>query len=347
MKKIGIIGAFDFKNMSTGGQPVKTRQLHATLTEKYGTDQIICVDTQSWKKHIFTMLIGLVKVAFLCDRVIMLPAKNGVNYFSRILLSLKKLIHIKIYYDVIGGWLPELLESREKLCSVLKRFDCILVETETMRMKLLKLGFNNVEVLPNYKKLTCVQKEDLVGIYEPPYRLCMFARVMKEKGIEDALKVITKINDDQKKTIYTLDIFGLIDQGYQNRFDELRKAFPSYIKYCGVVDPSESVETLQGYYLLLFPTRFYTEGVPGTIIDAYAAGLPVLASSWESSRDIICDNKTGILYEFGSVHELEKALLDILNHPDRVVSMKKNCLCEYEKYSEDSFKKNLFSYIYI
>lgn len=68
------------------------------------------------------------------------------------------------------------------------------------------------------------------------------------------------------------------------------------------------METLKNYFALVFPTLFYTEGIPGTIIDAYAAGLPVISSKWESYDDVIEDNITGVGYEFGS----DDALVEIL-----------------------------------
>ena len=53
MKKIGIIGAFGFKTMDMGGQPVKTRSLKATLEKYYGNEQVVCVETYEWKKICF------------------------------------------------------------------------------------------------------------------------------------------------------------------------------------------------------------------------------------------------------------------------------------------------------
>ena len=38
------------------------------------------------------------------------------------------------------------------------------------------------------------------------------------------------------------------------------------------MDSEKTVKTLENYYLLLFPTKFRTEGIPGTIIDALSAG---------------------------------------------------------------------------
>ncbi len=89
-----------------------------------------------------------------------------------------------------------------------------------------------------------------------------------------------------------------------------KRHFPEYIKYKGSVNYDESVETLKNYFALVFPTLFYTEEYLGTIIDAYAAGLPVISSKWESYDDVIEDNITGIGYKFGS----DDALVEVLEN---------------------------------
>jgi hypothetical protein len=57
---------------------------------------------------------------------------------------------------------------------------------------------------------------------------------------------------------------------------------------------------LKDYFALLFPTHFYTEGIPGTVIDAYAAGIPVISAKWESYSDVIDEGVTGIGYKDGA-----------------------------------------------
>lgn len=345
MNRIGIIGAFDFKGMSKGGQPVKTRQLYATLCKEYGNTNVKFVDTQSWKKHILTVALSIINVIFSCKIIIMLPASNGVYVFSKLLVILKKLLRKRIIYDVIGGWLPDLAEENEVLKNELVEFDYILVETNTMREKLNRIGFNNVYVVRNYKELIPMKVEALPREYSAPFKLCTFSRVMKEKGIEDAIKAVTSINRLNNSVIYTLDIYGGIDTKYAEQFSKMIKSFPKEIKYKGEIDPYESVHTLNEYFLLLFPTRFYTEGVPGTIIDSYASGVPVLSSEWESCNDVVKAGKTGLTYEFGCVEELEKTLRAISETPETVAAMKKGCLEEYSYYTEATFKNQIIQFL--
>ena len=83
----------------------------------------------------------------------------------------------------------------------------------------------------------------------------------------------------------------------------------------------------------MFPTLFYTEGIPGTIIDAYAAGLPVISSRWESYDDVIEDNITGIGYEFGNDEALIGILETVKRDPQKLIDMKENCLRKAKEFS--------------
>lgn len=84
---------------------------------------------------------------------------------------------------------------------------------------------------------------------------------------------------------------------------------------------------------MCFQHFFIPKVSPGTIIDAYAAGLPVISSRWESYDDVIEDNITGIGYEFGN----DEALIDILEtvkcDPQKLIDMKENCLRKAKEFS--------------
>lgn len=344
-RKIGIIGAFDFRHNSMGGQPVKTRQLALTLKKEYGENNVFCVDTHYWKKDIFNILLKILKMSFICEYIIMLPAANGVLYFSRILVTIKNIFGQKIYYDVIGGWLPQLIEQNMKLKKSLLKFDGIWVETNHMRIAMRTQGFKNIKLLRNYKNLTKLCREDLNSSYLEPYDICTFSRVMEEKGIEDAIHAVKKINEKAGRIVYRLHIYGAVDTNYDAKFKTLCDTFPDYIIYEGIVNPGKSVEILKDYFYLLFPTKFYTEGIPGTVIDAYAAGIPVVASMWESYSDVIKDGKTGICYPFGNAAKLIEVMEKIKDSPQLIINMKIACLEESKLYTETEFLKCLKNFI--
>lgn len=334
---IGIIGAFGYKTNDCGGQPVKTRNLKNTLEKVYPNETILYADTFQWKKNCKEVLVSLIKVLLKSDLIIMLPANNGINVFARLLYFQKKIVHKRVYYDVIGGWLTEAVKSNSRLKKMLSFFDGIFVETKSMYDNLTEQGFRNITILPNYKVLPALRSEELNYNWNPPYPVCIFSRIVAEKGIEDAIQVITEINTEFGKEIYSLDLYGACHPDYIERFNKIISNSPDYIRYKGVASPDESVSIVKNYYLLLFPTRFYTEGIPGTIIDAYAAGTPVVSSKWYSYADVIIEGKTGFCFEFGNIDNFKKILIELSKSIDKVNSLKNNCLLEYQKYTEEAF----------
>ena len=100
-----------------------------------------------------------------------------------------------------------------------------------MKAVLEKRGFFNVVVLYNFKELNVVSPGNIMYPKSEPYKLCTFSRVMKEKGIEDAIDAVRSVNAHFGRTVYTLDIFGQVDAGYEERFSELKKSFTSKISY--------------------------------------------------------------------------------------------------------------------
>ena len=333
MKKIAVIGHFGFGRNDLDGQTIKTKIVTDFLCQKVGEQEVVKIDTHGgWKtllKAPFFAIFALKKA----KNVVMFPAHNGVRVFGRLLPCLKRIFKDrKIHYVVIGGWLPKMLERKKGLAKKLKKFDGIYVETNMMKETLEKQGFSNIYVMPNCKELKILREEELIYSVGEPYKLCTLSRVCKEKGIGDAVDAVMTVNEKLGKIVYTLDIYGAIDEHQKDWFAELQKEFPEYIQYRGIIPFEKSVEILSNYFALLFPTHFYTEGIPGTIIDAYSAGIPVVSAKWESFSDIIENFKTGIGYNFDEPKALESVLVDIADNPNLIYSSKKNCLNKANNY---------------
>lgn len=332
MKKVCIIGHFAFNKEMLDGQTIKTLNLYRALVDELGKDNLSCIDTHGGKKILPKLFFKSVKAAFQHKNIIMLPAHNGIKFFAPLLALLSKLTTCKMHYVVIGGWLCSFLKEHQWLIKKLKSFSGIYVETSSMKRNLTALGFKNIFVMPNFKYLNILKPEELVYQHEEPFKLCTFSRVMQEKGIEDAIESVKNVNQNLGKIVYELDIYGQVDKGYEEKFNKIIDKLPSYIRYCGNVQSEKSTSVLKDYFLLLFPTKFYTEGIPGTIIDAYSAGVPVVSSRWENFADLIDEGKVGYGYRFDS-DELSDLLGDIYkNGIDYTNKMKKECILKANEY---------------
>lgn len=328
MFKVGICGHFGLKKELFNGQTIKTKMLTSALETELGKKDIVKIDTHGGMKVLPKVFLQLLVSFIECQTVIMLPAHNGIKIFAPFLAIFGKLLHCQILYVVIGGWLPEMTKYHKWLAYFLKKFDGIYVETSSMKIALENQEFHNVFVMPNFKNLSVLSEKELVYTTKEPFSFCMFSRVMQEKGIEDAINAITQVNTQAGHIVATLDIYGQIDSGYVARFNTLQQNFPSFIKYRGIIAPDKSVETLKNYFALLFPTYYAGEGFAGTLLDAMAAGIPVIASNWKYNKEIVAEGKTGMLIHSDLISEIKNAL----THCAIFNAMKPLCLQEAQKY---------------
>ena len=329
---VGIIGFFAEGKSKAGGQEAKTWSIYEALSEQIGKENIMTVDTTDWKKNPAKLFCGLVGMVASCQDVIMLPAHKSIRIFIPIAQTVNLFFHHKLFYSVVGGWLPKYLKDKPRLKKRAKRLDKIFVETVSMEEALNADGFSNIEVIPNFKNIKPIGQEELKAEIKSPLRLCTFSRIMKEKGTEDIVQAVREVNENFGRIALSLDIYGKIDDGYIERFKQLEKSFPPYISYKGMVEPHESVETIHGYTALVFPTHYRTEGVPGTLIDAYMSGVPVITALWDNYRDVFIENVTGWGYKFDDYGALKETLVRLVEHTDEFLQMKKTTLEQAEKY---------------
>lgn len=343
MYKVGICGHFGEGKNLLNGQTVKTRILTEELRKKIGENQVTILDSYGWIKKPISLFLGCLKLVRKSENIIILPATRGIKVFVPIFTKINKLYHRNLHYVVIGGWLPDMLKKQPRLIKQLSCFKGIYVETHKMIKSLNILGLNNVYYLPNFKSLKILSENELFYQKEEPFSLCTFSRVMPEKGIEDAIEAVKKANNELNRIVYTLDIYGQIDRSYEEKFERLKKYFPSFVKYKGTVQFNESTDVLKKYFALIFPTKYEGEGFPGTIIDSLSAGVPVIASNWKYNNEVVSDGRNGIIYGNG-IDDLVKVLIKLACKPDIINSMKKNCINNAKNYNAEivveKFMKN-------
>ena len=335
MKRVCIIGHFGHGENLLNGQTVKTKIVTKEIVKELGKKEVSCIDTHGGVKALISAFRHALIALKYHKNIIIMPAENGLRIFAPLLVLLNLLFHRKLHYVVIGGWLPEFLKKRKKLTKALMSFDGIYVETNTMRKALEAQGFNDVYVMPNFKDLNILKESELVYHHTEPYRLCTFSRVMKEKGIEDAVNAVKTVNEHFGRIVYTLDIYGQVDSAQTEWFNELKSTFPLYIKYGEFVPFDKSVEVLKNYFALLFPTYYEGEGFAGTLLDAMAAGVPVIASDWWYNPEIV-NEKTGYVYPVHDNHAFVTTLISVGNNSDLLLSKKSDCLKEAEKYRAEN-----------
>lgn len=329
-KQILVLGYFGNKTNQLDGQTVKTRNIY-DLFKKYSKSDISFFDTQSFQESKLNV-IKLTKVITNADIIYYLPAQKNLKYIFPIVWSLSKFSHAKLNYLVVGGWLEEFLKGKPLHKLLLSKIDGIYVETDTLHKGLLSLGLKNVFKLHNFR-MNPYPKIELSEFPKSKIRLVFMARVHPQKGVDTLFELERELQHQGLENI-SIDIYGPIAKGYEKYFCD--KIKDSSINYNGKLSPEIIHSVLKDYDVLLFPTKYYTEGFPGTILDSYISGVPVISTDWLNAKEFIEEGVTGYISPFNDDQAFIEKVIHVLKDPNSIKVMKHSVLKLRDKYSAEN-----------
>lgn len=88
----------------------------------------------------------------------------------------------------------------------------------------------------------------------------------------------------------------------------------------GRLDRTEVQREIERCRALIFPSLWY-EGLPMVILEAFAAGVPVIAARLGAATTLVRDGETGLTYEPGDAAGLAACLAWAHSHPDEMARL--------------------------
>lgn len=344
--KIGIWGQFGDGGKIADGQAVRTTIITRELKDRYGQDAIGVVNTNNWKNNPFIFLWNSIRLVRNSEVVIVAPADNGYKVFVPLLVLFNLLYKRRLMHIVIGGFLPSLLQFKPLYLKFENCFSAIFVQTENLKRDLGELGVtSNIQILSNLKRLETIKSHELKLRTERHVKVCVFSRIYKDKGVEDAIEAVRMLNDRLGEQCVSLDLYGLLPDSYKSRLRELLELNTGFVEYKGIIDYDRTVEVLKDYFVMLFPTYYHGEGFPGNVIDAYNSGLPMIATDWLYNSEVVLDGRTGLLVPVKDPVSLCDALSRLYVDRELHYKLSQNALKESSKYSPDKVLANLYNEI--
>jgi glycosyltransferase involved in cell wall biosynthesis len=333
MKKnlIGAIGYFGDERTPPNGQAIRTANVTKALEKAFPNHYIQRMSYHEWRRRPVSTFIRAISICRSCENVVIFPDANAIKALVPLVLLFRMLCRNKIYYVVIGGWIVDFLQKRRSSRWLIRQYNCVFVQTATLLRNMNELGIQNVKVLSNFKVGVNILSEDQIRVgFKKPLPLCFYSRVIAEKGVEDLVLALRRINSAED--VYTLDIYGPIGEDFRVTFDEIIRECSRFVRYMGTLSDSLATDTLSRYFMQVFPTRFPTEGFPGSILDSYNAGLPVLIARWNSWQDVVSEGVEGLSYAFADVNDLTEKLKCASENIETVGQMRRRCLERAKKY---------------
>ncbi|MDR1570618.1 MAG: glycosyltransferase family 4 protein, partial [Oscillospiraceae bacterium] len=293
-KKIAYFGHIDRRReCGQDGQTVHSRTILSSLQRLFpdalvdATDSVMPFGAE--KDHSFQ--IGMAASVRDADAAFLLVTPYFLTLFLEKIIAAEDVPKTVILCD--GEWPLRYADEAPPLRNQLKRLRVILVETDRLQIQLTAKGFSNVRTLYNYRLF----KAETLNAIRPRSKLCrcvVYSRVIPEKGVAEAAQAIRQYNKNADRPL-TLDICGPLSRMDERWLDTQCVNGDPLIRYRGVLNPDTAILTLNEYDCLIFPTYFFMEGFPGTILEGLAAGLPIIATDWNLNGEILKDGENGYL----------------------------------------------------
>lgn len=336
-KKVLFIGAINEGNSPIGGEDYKNQLFVAKLDSKFN---LAFVDTFHWNRRPAVIVRLLWYLIFRKFDKIIISASSASTYRLLIFLSFFPNILIKTYYFVIGGYFPEGLKKGQYDIKYYRRLKGIILEGEMLKHQIESIeNLNNLFVVPNFKVFKQIAKSNNQIINEDYiFKFVFISRISKSKGIDTIFKAMHLLNSKGLQNKFSIDFYGRIDADFIGEFD-LGLYSNSNCYYKGYLDlmnnGDEGYKKLSDYDIMLFPTYWKGEGFPGVIIDAFVAGLTVVASDWNMNCEILENERTGLIFPTRDYRGLADAMHRLIANPFYLHELSNNSKQKSQEYHLD------------
>ncbi len=331
MKKIMVIcNAGSPKKKASDGQTVKSIEILNQLRERYGFENVDLFNTSKGLLSFFCLLPYVFRYMKKSDSIVLIPGPRALWSIVPLIVILNLFYGKKLFHVAVGGWLPKYVKRHCFINYIERRMTKIYVQTKGMKDGLEQLAFCNVEILRNFKSLRMFSGD--TEYKDGSFRFVFFSRIIKAKGLKLAVEALKKVRDLYGVENCSLDIYGEMPEADRMCWMQYFSTLPDYICYKGVVEFDRSVDCLNKYYALLFPSYYEGEGFPGVFIDSLYSGVPIIASDWLYNAEFIDVGVNGLLFESKNKEDLIQKILWSLSHKEEWNVMRRKCLNYALKY---------------
>ena len=199
---------------------------------------------------------------------------------------------------------------REKM----EQVDHIIVYTRLMQDLLLAngIGEGKIEVSPYGIDTSRISALPRNRNLPPPLRVGFIGTLAPHKGCDLLIRAFRSLPSELEAT---LDIHGNLHR-FKPFVKELRKLAEGdgRVNFAGPFQRESVGRILSELDVLVVPSRWY-ENQPGVILEAFAAGMPVVATDLGGMSEFVQHEKNGLLFELENVADLARQLRRLGEEP--------------------------------
>lgn len=324
-----------------GGVSVKNQLLLECVFDSEKTEFIDVMACQRLPWKIPATLFRVVRGMIRGQTIVM---GTGAKWRDKLLLCAQRVLTgkrgmRKVMKIVMGGRYHQMVEQDSILRRLISEVGSLWVESELMKNEFQKMGINQTFLFPNCRPSEKAIKPSRST--EQPLRLVFFSRICEEKGVD----LIMKAYETWKEAAasITLDFYGEIAENFKDRFEKFIGGGADDLCYHGVFDAvNQNVYAeLNQYDIMLLPTRWKGEGVPGALVESKMAGIAAIVSDWHANSEVVRDGEEGIVLSSSTAENLAMTVMELCESPKRVCALKEGAYASRTRYCIETYREAL------
>lgn len=165
-------------------------------------------------------------------------------------------------------------------------------------------------------------------------KLIVACRLEKNKGVETVINALPRILEKFPEA--RLEIVGGGSKINELRALAKRLNLENNIVFYGKIEQKKVLEVMRGAHVFCFPTEA-SEGFPKVVVEALAAGLPVITTRVSVLPQLI-DESCGFLLDFPSAEKLAQAIFECVKSAENYETMSANAIAAARNFTLENWR---------
>lgn len=295
----------------------------------------------------YSMLLGKI-VRYWPDIVYIPLSQTTIGYLRDAgFILIAKIFRRKVICHLRGGNFRNWYHATASPLRWFVRIVHSFVDGQVVLGECLKPLFKNIVpshkiyVIPNAANynLPAAESKDKFGIL-------FLANFIRSKGILDVLYAVPMVLSKHPEVEFVF-AGNWRDAEVQKQFEQFAIQNPDMpVSVAGPQNKEQKLTLLKSAKLFVFPTYYPAEGHPWVLVEALAAGLPIISTDHAAIKETVLNNRNGYLVEPRNSTQIANKINYLIEHPKIREEMASVSRKHYEKnFTEEHLVKN-FTYCF-
>lgn len=232
-------------------------------------------------------------------------------------------------YEACGYLLNKTVADKHGVES--KKADLHIVASSFSKASVMYNGFDDEQIIVAPYGVNNTVFKPLDKVYNEGLKVLFVGEINQRKGIAQILQAAKELSE------YNIE-FNLIGAG-KDYCTELYQPYEEYVNFRGHVTFDELKEHYGTSHIFVFPSM--GEGFGLVLLEALAAGLPLIVSKNCGGPDIVTEGENGFVIEAGDAEHLKEKILWFYEHMEQLPHMQEKAIQSISNKTWENYEKVL------